>query len=60
MNLRLVGENLNLMVNTRIQGTEHRRVKEPNLNTRPWKSLKEVQLIDLLPADPTLESLKQR
>ena len=75
INLRLVGDNVDLMVNARIQGTEHsnrsihwtqqyavlNRVNEPNLDTtRPRKSLNEVQLIDLLPAEPTLERLKQR
>jgi len=71
---RLVGDNIDLMVNARIQSAEHsnqsihwtqqyavlNRVNEPEDTKRPRKSLKEVQLIDLLPDKITLERLKQR
>lgn len=75
LNLRVVGDNIDLEVHARVQSAEHsnrsihwtqqyavlNRVNEPNLDTtRPRKSFKEVQLIDLLPDKETLERLKQR
>ena len=72
---RLVGDNIDLMVHARIQSEHHEnrsihwtqqyavvnRVQESSLDTkRPRKSLKDVQLIDLLPNQSVQERLKQR
>lgn len=72
---RLVGDNIDLMVHARIQSQQHEnrsihwtqqyavlnRVQETSLDTkRPRKSLKEVQLIDLLPNQSVQGRLKQR
>ena len=71
----MVGDNIDLMVNARIQSVESsnrsihwtqqyavlNRVNEVELDTkRPRKSLKELQLLDLLPDQASLERLKHR
>lgn len=73
MNLTLVGDNIDIMVNARIQSAEHsnrsihwtqqyavlNRVSDPNFDSKcPRKSRKEVQLIALLPDKSILERLK--
>ena len=75
LNLRLVGDNIDLMVHARIQSEQHEnrsihwtqqyavlnRVQNSSLsNKRPRKSLKEVQFIELLPNQSVQKRLKER
>ena len=75
VNCRLVGDNIDIMVQIRIQTKQHEnrsihwtqqygilnRVNEPSLNrSRPQQSLQEIQMIDLLPGKDVQHNLKTR